>query len=399
MSTARKGEDIIVRKIHRCRSCGSAQLVSFLELGKLPQGLIPAQHLGVLEGRVPIELGLCQRCALVQQMIATRSPFSELEDFAYFGLGSAQDLQQLVEELDLGEGNVVLELGNPLAELRSKLQQSTVKVRGVENLSRDYTQHHPKVHLILAHNTLAETDDPGGFVAAIALALHEDGVALFESPYIRYLIEGREFDTLHPQHRSYFSVTSIQTLLLRHGLRLFRLERHPTRPGLLRFYASKTRPAEPSVYRYLELERRLGMSGLAFYQEFASRVASAREALLALLLELRAKGRRIAAYGASARAVLMLNYVGLGREVVEYVVDPDPFKQGLYVPGVHLPVFSPEHALVSRPDYLLILAWDYAQRIIEQQAEFTRLGGKFIVPLPHPEIVGPAVEEAVGVKR
>lgn len=372
--------------------------MSFLELGKLPQGLISLEQLGVLESRVPIELGFCQRCALVQQMTSARSPSSEPEDFAYFGLGSAQDLQQLVEELELGEESVVLELGNPLAELRSRLQQSPVEVRGVESLSR-YTQLHPKAHLILAHNTLAEAEEPGGFVAAIALALREEGVVFFESPYIRYLIEGREFDTLHPQHKSYFSVTSIQTLLLRHGLRLFRLERHPTRPGLLRFYASKTRPAEPSVHRYFELERRLGMSSLAFYQEFASRVASAREALLALLLELRAKGKRIAAYGASARAVLMLNYVGLGREVVEYVVDPDPFKQGLYVPGVHLPVFSPEHALVSRPDYLLILAWDYAQAVIEQQAEFARLGGKFIVPLPHPEIVGPVVEEAVGVNR
>ncbi|WP_027891595.1 methyltransferase C-terminal domain-containing protein [Calidithermus chliarophilus] len=388
-----------MRKIHRCRSCGSAQLSSFLELGKLPQGLIGPEHLGVLESRVPIELGFCHRCALVQQMSAVRPAASEPEDFAYFGLGSPQGFQQFVEELGLGEESVVLELGNPLAELRSKLQQSAVEVRGVESLGRDYAQHHPKAHLILAHNTLAETADPGGFIAAIALALHEDGVAFFESPYIRYLIEGREFDTLHPQHKSYFSVTSIQTLLLRHGLRLFRLERHPTRPGLLRFYAGKARPAEPSVHRYLELERRLGMSSLAFYQEFASRVASAREALLALLLELRAKGKRIAAYGASARAVLMLNYVGLGREVVEYVVDPDPFKQGLYVPGVHLPVFSPEHALVTRPDYLLILAWDYAQAVIEQQAEFARLGGKFIVPLPHPEIVGPVVEDAVRVNR
>ncbi|RIH89981.1 hypothetical protein Mterra_00706 [Calidithermus terrae] len=388
-----------MRKIHRCRSCGSAQLSSFLELGKLPQGLIGPEHLGVLEIRVPIELGFCHRCALVQQMSAVRPAASEPEDFAYFGLGSPQGFQQFVEELGLGEASVVLELGNPLAELRSKLQQSAVEVRGVESLGRDYAQRHPKAHLILAHNTLAETDEPGGFIAAIALALREDGVAFFESPYIRYLIEGREFDTLHPQHKSYFSVTSIQTLLLRHGLRLFRLERHPTRPGLLRFYAGKARPAEPSVHRYLELERRLGMSSLAFYQEFASRVASAREALLALLLELRAKGKRIAAYGASARAVLMLNYVGLGREVVEYVVDPDPFKQGLYVPGVHLPVFSPEHALVSRPDYLLILAWDYAQAVIEQQAEFARLGGKFIVPLPHPEIVGPVVEDAVRVNR
>ena len=388
-----------MRKIHRCRSCGSAQLSSFLELGKLPQGLIGPEHLGVLESRVPIELGFCHRCALVQQMSTVRPAASEPEDFAYFGLGSPQGFQQFVEELGLGEASVVLELGNPLAELRSKLQQSAVEVQGVESLGRDYAQHHPKAHLILAHNTLAETDEPGGFIAAIALALREDGVAFFESPYIRYLIEGREFDTLHPQHKSYFSVTSIQTLLLRHGLRLFRLERHPTRPGLLRFYAGKARPAEPSVHRYLELERRLGMSSLAFYQEFASRVASAREALLALLLELRAKGKRIAAYGASPRAVPMLNYVGLGREVVEYVVDPDPFKQGLYVPGVHLPVFSPEHALVSRPDYLLILAWDYAQAVIEQQAEFARLGGKFIVPLPHPEIVGPVVEDAVRVNR
>jgi SAM-dependent methyltransferase len=388
---------VAVKRVRRCRSCGSAQLSTFLELGKLPQGLIGPEHLGVLESRVPIELGFCHRCALVQQMSAAPPAPSEPEDFAYFGLGSPQDFQQFVEELGLDEASTVLELGNPLAELRSKLRQSAVEVRGVEGLN--HTQYHPKAHLILAHNTLAETDDPSSLIAAIALALREDGVAFFESPYIRYLIEGREFDTLHPQHKSYFSVTSIQTLLLRHGLRLFRLERHPTRPGLLRFYASKARPVEPSVQRYLELERRLGMSGLAFYQEFASRVASAREALLALLLELRAKGRRIAAYGAGARAVLMLNYVGLGREVVEYVVDPDPFKQGLYIPGVRLPVFSPEHALVDRPDYLLILSWDYAQTVIEQQAEFARLGGKFIVPLPHPEIVGPLVHDGVEVNR
>jgi len=241
--------------------------------------------------------------------------------------------------------------------------------------------------VILANNVLAHIPDLNGFVEGIAILLKETGIATIENPYVRDLVEQRQFDTVYHEHYCYHSVTGINNLMKRHGLTLFRVEHYPIHGGSLRYHVGKNVTVEPSVHAYLEEEHRIGMDRPEYYLEFGSRAAAVREALLALLMELRAQGKRIAAYGAAAKGAIMLNYAGIGPEIIQFVADRNPHKQGKYLPGVRIPISPPERILEEQPDYLLVLIWNLKDEVMRQQAEFARRGGKFIVAIPYPEIL------------
>jgi hypothetical protein len=240
-----------------------------------------------------------------------------------------------------------------------------------------------------AHNVLAHVADLNGFVRGISLLLAEDGVAVIEVPYVKDMLDECEFDTIYHEHLCYFSVTALSALFERHDLVLADVERIPIHGGSLRLaveHAGRTRPLS-AVRSLLEEEASWGVRELAGYAEFARRVHELKSSLTTLLRGLKRDGHRIAAYGAAAKGSTLLNVFGIGSETLDYVVDRSTAKQGRFMPGVHLPIQPPEKLLDDMPDHVLLLAWNLADEVISQQAEYRSRGGRFIVPLPEPVVI------------
>jgi SAM-dependent methyltransferase len=272
---------------------------------------------------------------------------------------------------------------------------AAARARGVETLqaffgrelARQLAADGRLADVIHANNVLAHVADTNGFVAGIGTLLKDDGVAVIEVPYVKELIDHGQFDTIYHEHLCYFSVTALTRLFQRHGLSLNRVEPLEIHGGSLRLFVGKRERGDASVAEYLQAERRAGVDRLEYYAGFSQRVGRIRSELLALLGRLKREGARIAGYGAAAKGTILLNFAGIGREMLEFVADRNVHKQGRFVPVVRLPIVSPERILETRPDYVLILPWNFKEEIMEQQAEYRRRGGRFIVPVPEPVIV------------
>jgi SAM-dependent methyltransferase len=248
-----------------------------------------------------------------------------------------------------------------------------------------------RADVIHANNVLAHVADLTGVVDGIRILLTDNGVAVIEAPYVRDLIDHCEFDTIYHEHLCYFSVTAISRLMARQGLVLTDVRRLTTHGGSLRLYVQRTGAPSPAVERLLNEEQKLGVDRADFYRDFAVRVRSIQTTLKALLESLKKGGQRIAGYAVSAKGAILLNSSGIDGRLIDYVVDRSPYKQGKAMPGVHLRVYDPARLLEApAPDYLLLLAWNFKDEIMEQQAEYRKRGGKFIVPIPEPAIVADA---------
>ena len=245
------------------------------------------------------------------------------------------------------------------------------------------------VDVLHANNVLAHVADLNGVVSGIRLILKDSGMAVIEVPYVKEMINRCEFDTIYQEHLCYFSVTALDRLFQRHGLSVDDVEHLPIHGGSLRLFVVRHHRLgdRPRVGAALQEESAWGVDKASFYRSFAQQVDGLKANLLEVLAGAKAGGKRIAAYGAAAKGTILLNYCGVGSETVDFVADRSPHKQGRYMPGVHVLIQPPEKILDTMPHYVLLLVWNIADEVLEQESEYRRRGGKFIIPGPQVRIV------------
>jgi SAM-dependent methyltransferase len=407
-------------RITACRSCGARELVPVLSLGALPlsDGFLTAAELDRPEPRFPLDVAFCPACGLVQILDTVPPEVLFGRDYPYFSSVSATLLAhskahvaERLPELPPGPDTLVVELASNDGYLLQFYREAGIaclgidpapgpvaaaRAKGIEticafftlDLARDLVAAGRRADLVHANNVLAHVADPHDFLEGIRRLLEPGGRAVIEVPYLRDLVEKLAFDTIYHEHLCYFSVTAIERLTRPHGLHLVRVERLPIHGGSLRLVLAEVGRPDPTVEAILAEERAIGLDRPAFLAGFAERVAALRRGLPELLGRLKARGARLAAYGAAAKGTILLNACGLDGRLLDWVADKNPFKQGRFVPGVRLPIVAPERIGRDRPSHLLILPWNIAPEVMAQEAEFRSGGGRFVVPLPVPEVVG-----------
>jgi len=407
-------------RITNCRASGSSDLRPFLDLGITPlaDALVKPSDLERPEARFPLQLAFCPDSALVQ--ITEDVPADQLfvDNYLYFSSFSDHLLRHsrdhalgLVESRGLGADSLVVELASNDGYLLKNFVEAGVPVLGIDpapdqakaaneigvptlaeffglELAEKLAAEGRRADVIIANNVFAHIPDINDFTAGMKVLLADDGLITIENPYVRDLIEHCEFDTIYHEHFYYHSCTSIDRQMRRHGLHLNHVEYFPElHGGTLRWHIGhRDEPSEVAT-KYLSDEHDAGLDQFEYFERFAGRVAGVKKDLLSLLRNLKAEGKTIAAYGAAAKGATLVNYVGIGTDLVDFVVDRNTHKQGLLMPGTHQPIEDPAALLDKQPDYVLLLAWNFKDEIMAQQAEYTRRGGRFIVPVPTPEVI------------
>jgi GNAT superfamily N-acetyltransferase len=406
-----------------CRFCQAPLSRSFADLGVMPisNAFLSAEELNRMEPFYPLHAFVCEGCLLVQLEDVESPERIFNEDYAYFSsysdswLAHARHYTDLMtERLDLNGDSFVVEIASNDGYLLQYFLEKNVPVLGIEpsaNVARDargkgieswdvffgietaraLIAKRRKADLLLGNNVLAHVPALNDFVAALKIALADEGVVTMEFPHLLHLMQDNQFDTIYHEHFSYFSFLAVTRIFSTHALRLFDVEHLPTHGGSLRIYAAHEDSArwtqQPAVDRLLAEERNAGLDRMATYSTFAGQVNKTKWALLDFLVKAKRAGKTIVGYGAPAKGNTLLNFCGIRGDFIDFTVDRSDHKQGKFLPGTHIPIFAPEKIFEAKPDYVLILPWNLKDEITRQMAGIAEWGGKFVIPVPEARVI------------
>jgi hypothetical protein len=405
----------------RCRFCGAALRDTFVDLGMSPlcESYLRADQLEQMEPFYPLHVRVCRSCFLVQleAYVAAESIFTEYAYFSSYAESwvehAARYVDLAVERLGLSSSSFVVELASNDGYLLQHVVRRGIPALGVEparnvaaaaeqrgvptlveffgvECARRLREERGPADLVIGNNVLAQVPDLNDFVGGIRLLLGPRGVATLEFPHLTRLIDGNQFDTIYHEHFSYFSLYSAERIFAAHGLTVFDVEQLPTHGGSLRLWVchadDSTRLPTDRLAALRAEELASGVNRLDSYAAFGERVIETKHRLLEFLIQARRSGARVAGYGAPGKGNTLLNYCGIRTDLLEFTVDRNPYKQGLFLPGTHIPIFHPDQLELARPDYILILPWNLRQEIAAQLAPCRAWGARFVVPIPRVEV-------------
>jgi hypothetical protein len=403
-----------------CRACGGIRLSRFLELGPTPlaNSFLRSPDEFAAEQRYPLDVYFCTECSLVQ-LLDVIDPEVLFRNYIYvtgtsdtIAAHNAAYARSVVSVLGLGANDLVVEIASNDGSLLGCFCDCGVRVLGVEpalniaesargrgiqtvtdffngETARQLRSSFGPARAVIGNNVLAHVDDTRDFLRGCRSLLAPGGLVIIEVPYIRDLLDRIEYDTIYHEHLCYFSITALMRLCDAVGLSIVRVEHYPVHGGSLRMYAASSDSARdhaPQVRALALEESSLGLDSLAPYERFAGQVRRNREQVRAFLQQAHAENRTVAGYGAPAKGNTLLNYCGIGPDLLPYTVDKSSLKVGLFTPGVHIPVLPVSTLVDEQPDYIFMLAWNFAAEIARQQAEYMRRGGRLVTPIPEPVV-------------
>lgn len=407
----------------KCRHCGTELQHPFLDLGSAPpsNAYLPAQALRAPETWYPLRLLVCENCWLVQTEDHAGREALFTDDYAYFSsfstswLAHAETYVQAVQSrFGLDSQSCVVEVASNDGYLLQYVQAAGIPCYGIEPtastanaaraigidvisrffgvvLANELAGAGRQADLMVANNVLAHVPDINDFLAGFAKLLKPQGVATFEFPHLLQLVRQCQFDTVYHEHYSYLSLTAVQRIFAVNRLEVFDVQILPTHGGSLRVFAQPshtgTQSCQRSVQAVLDVEHAAGMTLPGFYDDLQRQAIRIKHELLSFLLECADRGQTVAGYGAAAKGNTLLNFAGVREDLLAYVVDKNPAKQDKFLPGSRIPIHAPEHLLIEKPDYVLILPWNLKDEVMAQLAPVRDWGAKFVTAVPKLQVV------------
>lgn len=404
-----------------CRFCGVPLTRTFIDLGMSPlcQSVLEPAQLNEAETFFPLHVFVCESCRLVQlqQYVVPDQIFSEYAYFSSFSDSMLAHAQTYVNAIlarhTLDQSSKVVEVASNDGYLLQYFVKRGIPVLGVEpaaNVARAALDKGVPTcvrffgvetakalladgtgaDLLVANNVLPHVPDLHDFVGGIKILLQPEGIGTIEFQHLMRMVEGNQFDTIYQEHYSYLSLAVVRRLLERHGLRLFDVEEISTHGGSLRIYLchkDARHPLSENVARILEEEAQRGVENLSYYEGYEERVKETKRQLLSFLIDAKRNGKTVAGYGAAGKTNTLLNFCGIRSDFIDYFVDRNPYKQGRFLPGSHIPVHSPEKIGETKPDYLFVGPWNLLPEIMNQTSYIREWGGKWVVPIPEVRVV------------